>query len=772
LGLVWTILLNGMLGLAGYLAARHAFRQPAGLPRALAAAGLAWTWATLGMEILGPFGLYQVGSLVAWVAVGLAIALAIRAFRPAPPDLISPSTEPGLGVAAVLAIGFALWTSLVLFTPSLMLPVKVVSDGPIYHLYFAARWWKEGRLFLIASPFGENAATYFPAGGDLWFAWLTIPLGGDRLARVGQIPFLLMAATAAYAMARRLGTSVSAAAIATTWFVTSMPFHVFSFEANVDTIFIAGYLTAVYFFLRFALGDDQWPSLALGALAAGGAWGVKPTATVFVPVILGLMSLFVLVQKAPARAKVLKLALLAALPMTTAGFWFARNALLSGNPLYPLHVSAFGRVLLPGWYEGSAMRRSQFYIEFSNWRAFVDIMNTALDPRLTSVWLAALLGAWSIGVRRKHARWIWGFAALAALNIASYWILIPYRTQQRFMLQGLGLWVVPLACLFDRSPRVRVLAVCLLAVHVLTPQPWPFERQDGGSYWSLSREIPVSRYVPVNFPRTLDQIRTALTDPGAAFGVLFSIAIGVAAMSIAWSWARLANRVAEGPSRAHDGSFHASSWARPVVRRLARPWPLALGITCGVLASHAALIFSQQPSGRAFPPFRDYYVGWNELDLRTGRGGAKIAYAGTDIPYYLMGSGLKNDVRYVNINRRQGWLLHDYHKAARDRGLPTWDDPRPLWDRIERDYDAWLENLRDEGIQILVVARAKPENGPLNIADRQWFTIERVWAESHPESFTPLYGVAERDPEFRFYRVHPVFKNSGRSATDLHRRAH
>ena len=73
---------------------------------------------------------------------------------------------------------------------SLLLAVKVVSDGPIYHLYFAARWWKAGRLFLVAAPFGENAATYFPANGDLWFTWLMASWGGDRLAKVGQAPFL------------------------------------------------------------------------------------------------------------------------------------------------------------------------------------------------------------------------------------------------------------------------------------------------------------------------------------------------------------------------------------------------------------------------------------------------------------------------------------------------------------------------------------------------------------------------------------------------------
>ena len=61
---------------------------------------------------------------------------------------------------------------------SLLLPVKVVSDGPIYHLWFAARWWQDGALELIAAPFGDNVVTYFPAVGDLWFC-----LADDRLGR-------------------------------------------------------------------------------------------------------------------------------------------------------------------------------------------------------------------------------------------------------------------------------------------------------------------------------------------------------------------------------------------------------------------------------------------------------------------------------------------------------------------------------------------------------------------------------------------------------------
>ena len=202
--------------------------------------------------------------------------------RPGKPEGKGDDDGPA-GWDAIVSLALVLVLAEMFVIPSLFSAVKVVSDGPIYHLYFAARWWKAGRLILVASPFGENAAPYFPANGDLWFTWLMATWGSETLAKAGQAPFLLVAGASAYGCARLLAAGRSASMIATCWFVSATPLVLYSFEANVNTIFVAGYLLAAYFFLRYARADGGSTALVLGALAAGGALGTKAVSSCSCP---------------------------------------------------------------------------------------------------------------------------------------------------------------------------------------------------------------------------------------------------------------------------------------------------------------------------------------------------------------------------------------------------------------------------------------------------------------------------------------------------------
>jgi hypothetical protein len=700
----------------------------------LAAAILAWAWITLGMQVLGELGHLRLPELAAWVAGGALIAFTVRGHSNATDRTIDQAavTDVAAGrLGVVVPLTLVLWACFYLALISLLLPVKVVSDGPIYHLFFAARWWKEARLFLVPVPFGESAAAYFPANGDLWFAWLFVVWGGDRLARIGQAPFLLLAAATTYAMARRLGARASASMLATAWFVTVIPLLLFSFEANVDTIFIAGYLSGFYFLMLYAKNALGREALLFAGLALGLAWGTKPTATVFVPplVILGLC--FVVRRRSDWRDRLLDALLFAAATILPCAYWFGRNLWLTGNPLYPLHLEVLGRVWLRGWYDSRAMALSQFYIPGHIWPAAVDILVVAFDPRLVPIWVACLLGAWQVGRNVVVNRaWVWGCALLAVLNIALYWLCIPYRTQQRFMLQAAGLAAVPLAIFLDRSKLLRAVGIGLLAIHLVTPSTWPFFPPGDQPPWSLTRFIPVNIDAPLPIPLDRQELGKALSRPGYQPYLALRLALLAACFPLAWIWTS-----AISPQR----------WGM----RLA-----AVGAMTSVLLSFAVWMYwGIQAFQVVYPPF-DYYNGWMHLELVSGSRGTRVAYAGTNLPFYLMGKDLRNDVVYVNVDEHPGWLLHDYHQDAVRRGeKPVWDSPRPGWDRLRPNFRAWVENLRREGIRVLVVARVNRADGPFNQADREGFPIERVWADAHPSWFIPLYGVDPVDPLFKIYSV-------------------
>jgi hypothetical protein len=141
------------------------------------------------------------------------------------------------------------------------------------------------------------------------------------------------------------------------------------------------------------------------------------------------------------------------------------------------------------------------------------------------------------------------------------------------------------------------------------------------------------------------------------------------------------------------------------------------------------------------------------FDAASGSAGARVAYAGTNIPYYLFGANLRNEVCYVNVDGHRDWLLHDYHRLAAAHGHGTWPNSRPGWDREYPDYASWLANLDAERIKLLVVTRVNTSEGAHNVADVEGFPIERRWADTHPDRFQCLYGAVEHDPWFRIYRL-------------------
>ncbi|MFW6124949.1 MAG: hypothetical protein ACOC46_02270, partial [Pirellulales bacterium] len=341
-----------------------------------------------------------------------------------------------------------------------------------------------------------------------------------------------------------------------------------------------------------------------------------------------------------------------------AAYWYGRNLWWTGNPVYPLHVEWFGKTILAGWYDTAAMRTSGYHLRSADLGAFVDRLTAVLDLRVVWLLAAGIVAGPALSLFTRHrAGRNWTAAALAALaaaQLAVYWFLIPYNTQERFLLPAFALALVPLAPVLERRAWLQVPLVALLAWHVLTPQ------------WSTAFSLP----------------------PQTRGAVLLPIRGNLLLEQAPWRAMR-----------------------RDPLLRFYPGWDF----------------------GRVLLP------AWRALERASAQAGKRIAYASTNLPYYLFGRGLRNDVFYVNVNAHPGWKPHDYHLARIRAGQrePA-DHPWPQWYREGPGYQTWLDNLRRRRIELLFVARENRHGRREALPGPPPFPIEYAWAEQHPEVFQRL----------------------------------
>jgi hypothetical protein len=671
----------------------------------------------LALEALGLFGAIY-GPAISAVCVGTAL-VGLPAWRRRKSTGVSAIADARREAAARItwrqapswiAVSLAAWAALHYLLVGLVLPVQVTSDAPIYHLSFAARWWQSGSLDFVPAPFGDAAATYFPANGELWLTWLLVAGADGTLVKVGQWPFVLVSATALYGLARDAGVRPDAAVFPAVLWVGLPLVLSQSSLANVDLIWTAFYLAAVTLLFRWlgARAADARRRLLFFALACGIVAGSKAVGAVFVMLLIVPAIAIIARHRRP-----MDLVVLAVGVCVPSGFWYVRNLAATGNPLYPLEIALFGHVLAEGWYRSSAMTASAYHIPVTEWRVLLDRLLLVAGP----VGLAGLVAgsavgfahAWRASADRASRRVSIACSSLALAHLAIYWWLVPYNTQERFLAAALGLSLVPLSTVFARSGWLQAAGVAALAWQLLGP---PIGSESGASGL-----IPLT-----DNPLSLGSLSAAMFLP-----------LTIAAAAIVMQWTRPVRVLLAG--------------SIVVIGCLGSAWP-------------AGRFLGEQPLLQFYPVAgfgARLFPGWEILERHAPPGGARVAYAGTNLPYYLYGIGLRNTVRYVNVNAPGEWLFHDYHDSlARAGTFQRSDDPFPQWYRAAPDIQSWTDNLRRSQIDFVFVARenrhGRLEAYPGVLPD---FPVEKRWADSHPELFEdlgPFHAAPGSVPWVRVYR--------------------
>jgi hypothetical protein len=628
-------------------------------------------------------------------------------------------------VVSILTVGFATWAAIDCLVYGLFTPVLVDSDAPIYHLPFAIHWAKVGKLDFVSTPFGEEGAPYFPANGDLWLTWLAITSQSAALIKIGQWPFLAIGGLALYAIGRQFRASPESAAIAAgIWCCLPLTLRQSS-VANVDLVWTAFYFIGLFFVMRCRDATrrrvDARRELWLAALSLGIVLGTKSVGLVYTPLLIVPLVWTIWVHGPPAAVgsnadstdrmpdgtirkghsrslamRIREFGVLTTGILFPSGYWFARNVGMTGNPLYPLDVSWFDHRILVGWYNTSAMRGTAYHIRVYDWPLLELRLAYTAGPFLLGLWFVCVISGvlatiWTIGKDTDNEVRLLG--VLALLQVGIYWFVVPYNTQERFLLPALGIGLVLLATGVSRFPGLI----------------WPFGLVFLG-HISLTLLGGSTTMDDVSF-RTL---RTLLRIGSGWRGMTMVGSLVVAGtMALDRRW---------------FGSIAATA---------------AIIAGCALYGAPLASFSSRYPD-RGFYPESGFGArmlpAWQIVERETRPAGARIAYAGGNLPYYLLGSDYRNDAVYVNINRHRDWLPHDYHNARRLAGKSeTAAIPWPQWYREEADYQSWLENLRANQIELLFVSRTNL-HGRLYFRQDELppFPIERTWAETHPEEFEYL----------------------------------
>jgi hypothetical protein len=505
----------------------------------------------------------------------------------------------------------------------------------------------------------------------------------------------------------------------------------------VDLIWTAFYFIAIYFLFRFCDSRDSDQAslmdLAISALAMGLVLGTKSLGLVFVPPLLLPVAWKIWTHRPASpsgttrsfRWRALSV-LLSGLALPSA-YWFARTAWLTGNPFYPLDVALGGLRVFVGMYDSTAMRRTAYHVPVTEWSLLVARLRYVVGPFPIGLWAVSLLAGLVTNGGcdgKSSSRAIRLLKLLALAHVGIYWLVLPYNTQERFLMAALGIGLVPIAQTVTR---------------------WP------GLFWPLALLV-------------LGHLALALAaGPTVMDHSSFRVLRGESLSELRW-WAAGACGLLSLATVTERGH-------RPMTNaRLSILVPVgAVVVACWCLYAGSVERLAHLKLRDAFFPETGFGArmlsAWRLVEQSTTSKPARIAYTGGNLPYYLLGSQLRNEVRYINVNAHRTWLPHDYHLARHNSGLiDKAEIPWPQWDREQTDYTAWLDNLRAAEIDLLFVSRVNLHGRIVELhGELPPFPIERRWADHHPEDFEDLgpQETAGQIPWARVYRVRARASSGG-----------
>lgn len=311
----------GLLTLAGYLVLVHSL--------------------VLGAGLLGHLTVGGVAFLLV-IVLAVAVWLAWRVPSPDGDRTASESvTAPGLFASLAAAAAASGWA-----WPHLVGATRLwIWDDYTYHAVYPALWLRDHAIAAVTPPHAFTMQAWYPLSASVVAAWFMVPWRESRADALAWVSltgplYVALVVTAMAALLARLGCRPGAWALPVILLVTSPRVGVMASSFSDADLAVAATLLGGFAFAVPRAGAetarDVRTDAAYAAALTGLALGVKVSTAPLALIVLAMLLLRAGGLPAARGATAAHVAVIVVGGWSaTAAYWYARNVVHTGNPVYP-----------------------------------------------------------------------------------------------------------------------------------------------------------------------------------------------------------------------------------------------------------------------------------------------------------------------------------------------------------------------------------------------------------------------------------------------------
>lgn len=235
------------------------------------------------------------------------------------------------------------------FNAALQIPLEY--DSIAYHLPFIAQWLQSGSLNDVYYSAFAGPISYYPSNYELLDLWTFLPFANDFFANFLNFPLFAILGIVIWRILKNFDIDQNTAIIG-----TAIPFYmpIFLHQAGlplVDLFFALTFAISFYFLQEIYLTkDERYSDFLLFGLSLGLFIGTKYLGLVYGALVVFLLILISFYKFRRKKVKILKVGIITiAGVLLTGGFFYIRNWIDSGNPLFPVNVNFLGFNIFEGY---------------------------------------------------------------------------------------------------------------------------------------------------------------------------------------------------------------------------------------------------------------------------------------------------------------------------------------------------------------------------------------------------------------------------------------